>query len=326
MAVTTPRTPEQYDVAEDPVRALGPVGLWTQALDKLPASEARDVVQELEGLGYPSLWISEGLRREIFVNASLLLGATRRMVVGTGIANIWARDAPAMVAGQLTLAEAFDGRFLLGMGVSRPAIVEGMRGHTYSSPLAKMESYLDAMEGVDYQSPAPTRTPPRVLAAVGPKMVELAGRRSAGAHSYFVVPEHTADTRAALGPEGLLAPEQAVVLETDPDRARAVARAYSQFYLGFASYRNDLKKRGFVDADFEAGGTDRLIDAVVAWGDVDAVRSRVQEHLDAGADHVAVQVLPPQGATAPLEQWRELAPALLSCRAPRAAAATVATT
>ncbi len=225
-------THEQYDVSVDPVRALGPVGLWTQALDFLPASTARDVVQELEDLGYPALWLSEGLRREVFVNAAMLLGATRRMVVATGIANIWARDAPAMVAAQFTLAEAFDGRFLLGMGVSQAAVVEGMRGQTYSSPLAKMTSYLDAMDQVQFQSPAPTRTPPRVLGAVGPKMVELAGRRSAGAHPYFVVPEHTADARAALGPGSLLCPEQAVVLDTDPERARAIARAYARFYLG----------------------------------------------------------------------------------------------
>ncbi|CAI7980703.1 Coenzyme F420-dependent N5 N10-methylene tetrahydromethanopterin reductase-like protein [Frankia sp. Hr75.2] len=313
MVVPAPSTPGQNDVGDDPVRALGRVGLWSQALDMVPTSMARDVVQELEDLGYPSLWISEGLRREVFVNASLLLSATRRMVVATGVANIWARDAAAMVAGQLTLAEAFDGRFLLGMGVSQAVIVEGMRGHVYSSPLKRMASYLDAMDEVRYQSPAPTNTPPRVLAAVGPKMLELAGRRSAGAHPYFVVPEHTAAARAALGPERLLCPEQAVVLETDPDRARAIARKYAQLYLGFPSYRNDLKKHGFVDTDFEDGGTDRVIDAVIAWGDVDAVRSRVQAHLDAGADHVSVQVLPPHTTMVPLDQWRELAPVLQSC-------------
>ncbi|MEU1275481.1 LLM class F420-dependent oxidoreductase [Streptomyces sp. NPDC005799] len=306
-------TPVRNDLGVDSGRALGRVGLWSQALDRLPASAALDVVQELEELGYPALWISEGLRREVFVNASILLGATSRMVVATGIANIWARDAPAMVAGQLTLAEAFDGRFLLGMGVSQPAIVEGMRGHVYSSPLKRMASYLDAMDEVQYQSPAPAHTPPRILAAVGPKMLELAGRRSAGAHPYFVVPEHTAAARAVLGPDGLLCPEQAVVLETDPERARAIARDYAQFYLRFPSYRNELKKHGFADDDFEDGGTARLIDAVVPWGDVDALTSRVQAHLDAGADHVAVQVLPPPGTTAPLEQWRELAPALRSC-------------
>lgn len=143
-------------------------------------------------------------------------------------------------------------------------------------------------------------------------MLELAGRRSAGAHHYFVVPEHTAAARDAMGPGRLLCPEQAVVLETDPERARSIARDYAQLYLQFPSYRNDLRKHGFVDADFEHGGTDRLIDAVIAWGDVDAVSSRVRAHLDAGADHVCVQVLSSQAATAPLEQWRELAPALLS--------------
>lgn len=320
MDVAPTSTPEKYNVSDDLVRALGPVGLWTEALDRLPASRTRAVVQELEDLGYPSLWISEGMRREVFVNASLLLGATRRMVVATGIANIWARDPAAMVAAQLALAEAFDDRFLLGVGVSQAFVVENVRGHVYRKPLTKMASYLDAMDAVRYQSPAPTRTPPRVMAAVGPKMMELAGRRSAGAHPYFVVPEHTADARALLGPEPLLCPEQAVVLETDPDRARATARRYAEMFLPLPVYRNDLmKKRGFIEADFENGGTDRLIDAVIAWGDADAVRSRVQAHLDAGADHVAVQVLSPDKTSAPLEQWRELAPALQSCSGPTAA-------
>lgn len=319
MDVAPPSTSEQYHLNDDPVRALGPVGVWTEALDRLPASRVREVAQELEALGYRSIWVSEGMRREVFVNASLLLGATRQMVVATGIANIWARDPAAMVAAQLTLAEAFDGRFLLGMGVSQAFVVEDMRGHVFTSPLAKMASYLEAMDAVRYESPTPTRTPLRVMAAVGPKMVELAGRRSAGAHPYFVVPDHTADARAALGPEPLLCPEQAVVLEPDPDRAREIARRYAGFFLRLPVYQNDLrKKRGFVDADFENGGSDRVIDAVIAWGDVDAVRSRVQAHLDAGADHVAVQVLSPDKASPPLEQWRELASALQTCSGRRA--------
>ncbi|MFJ8001295.1 LLM class F420-dependent oxidoreductase [Streptomyces sp. NPDC096310] len=314
MDLATPGTPEQYGDSDDLVRALGPAGVWTEALDHLPAAQARDVVQELEDLGYFSLWLSEGMRREVFVNASMLLGATRRMVVATGIANIWARDPAAMTAAQLTLTEAYDGRFLLGLGVSQAFVVEGKRGHVYSRPLEKMASYLDEMDAVRYESPAPARRPPRVMAAVGPKMIELAGRRTAGAHPYFVVPEHTADARAALGAGPALCPEQAVVLETDPDRARAIARGYAEFFLRLPVYRNDLlKKRGFVESDFENGGTDRLIDAVVAWGDADAVQSRVQAHLDAGADHVAVQVLSPNRGEAPLKEWRELAPALQAC-------------
>jgi probable F420-dependent oxidoreductase len=196
-----------------------------------------------------------------------------------------------MVAGQLALAEASEGRFLLGMGLSRPKIVEGMRGHTYTSPLARMTEYLEAMEAVAYQSPRPAHQPPHVLAAIGPKMLELAGSRSAGAHTYYVVPEHTAESRAALGPDPFLCPEQAVVLESDPDKARAIAREHAQFCLQFGSYRKALEERGFVAADFENGGSDRVIDAVVGWGDVDAVKARAQGHLDAGADHVAVQVL-----------------------------------
>jgi probable F420-dependent oxidoreductase len=217
-----------------------------------------------------------------------------------------------MVAGQLALAEASEGRFLLGMGLSRPKIVEGMRGHTYTSPLARMTEYLEAMEAVAYQSPRPAHQPPHVLAAIGPKMLELAGSRSAGAHTYYVVPEHTAESRAALGPDPFLCPEQAVVLESDPDKARAIAREHAQFCLQFGSYRKALEERGFVAADFENGGSDRVIDAVVGWGDVDAVKARAQGHLDAGADHVAVQVLTAKDPPL-LWRWRELAPALLSC-------------
>ncbi|AWK73886.1 LLM class F420-dependent oxidoreductase [Rhodococcus oxybenzonivorans] len=303
---------DSHDVSADPLRSLGKVGLWTQALDLQPASRAREVAAELEDLGYPTVWISEGLRREVLANSAMLLGATRQLVVATGIANIWARDPVAMAAGQLTLAEAFDDRFLLGLGVSRAAIVEGMRGQKYSSPLKRMADYLDAMDGVAYQSPRPAAPPPRVLAAVGPKMLELASRRAAGAHPYFVVPEHTAEARGILGSGPLLCPEQAVVLETDPGRAREIARRYAQLYFGFDSYRKDLLKHGFTEADFDDGGSDRVIDAVIAWGDVEAVQARVQAHIDAGADHVCVQVLPSDPTSLPLEQWRELAPALVN--------------
>ncbi|RYF55943.1 MAG: LLM class F420-dependent oxidoreductase [Comamonadaceae bacterium] len=305
-------TADAHIVTDGPLRSLGRVGLWTQALDLQPAARAREVAAELEELGYPTLWISEGLRREVLANSAMLLGATQKMVIATGIANIWARDPVAMASGQLTLAEASDNRFLLGLGVSRAAIVEGMRGQKYSKPLQRMAEYLDAMDAVTYQSPRPTAPAPRLLAAVGPKMLELASRRAAGAHPYFVIPEHTQSARAILGDGPLLCPEQAVVLETDPDRARYIARRYAQFYLGFDSYRNDLLKHGFTEADFDDGGSDRIIDAVVAWGDVDAVHARVQAHLDAGADHVCVQVLPSDPVALPLEQWRELASALVS--------------
>lgn len=308
--MSTIATSTQDDVNAGPIGRLGRVGLWTQALDLAPATQAREAAAELEELGYPALWISEGLRREVFANAAILLGATRRMVVATGIANIWARDPVATTAGQLTLAEAFDNRFLLGLGVSRSVIVEGMRGHTYTRPLKRMSDYLDAMDQVAYQSPRPATTPPRVLAAVGPKMLALSARRAAGAHPYFVVPEHTAAARTVLGPDRLLCPEQAVVLDRDPDRARAIARKYAQLYLGFDSYRNDLLKHGFTESDLSDGGSDRLIDAVIPWGDVDTIVGRVKEHLDGGADHVCLQVLPPEPTGLPLPQWRELAPAL----------------
>lgn len=300
------------ETTTDPLRSLGRIGLWTQALDLQPATRAREVAAELEELGYPTLWISEGLRRELLTNAAILLGATRKMVIASGIANIWARDPSAMVAGQLTLAEAFDNRFLLGLGVSRAAIVEGMRGQTYSSPLRRMADYLDAMDAVRYQSPRPESIPPRILGAIGPKMLELAARRTAGAHPYFVVPEHTAAAREILGPDSLLCPEIAVVLDTDSDRAHEVARDYARVYLGFDSYRIDLAKHGFNESDFDGGGSDRLLDAVVPSGDVDVIHTRVQDHFDAGADHVCVQVLPSNPSALPLDEWRELAPMLLN--------------
>ncbi|XVQ14952.1 TIGR03620 family F420-dependent LLM class oxidoreductase [Spirillospora sp. CA-255316] len=286
------------------------MGLWTEALDLAPASQVREAAAELEELGYPTLWISEAMRREIFANAAILLGATQHMVIATGIANIYARDPIAMTAGQLTLAEAFDNRFLLGMGVSRAFVVEGMRGHVYTRPLKRMADYLDAMDKATYVSPRPAITPPRVIGAIGPKMLRLAAERSAGAHPYFVIPDHTAAAREVLGPDALLAPEQAVILDRDPDRARAIARRYAQLFLGIDSYHDDLIKHGFTEADFADGGSDRLIDAVVPWGDADTIVGRVKEHLDAGADHVCLQVLPPEPTGLPLPQWRELAPAL----------------
>jgi probable F420-dependent oxidoreductase len=291
---------------------LGPVGLWTMALDFQPAARVREAVAELEELGYPAVWIPEAMQREVLTNSAVLLAATTRMTVATGIANIWGRDAMAMAAAQRTLAEAFDNRFLLGIGVSQAPVVEGVRGHKFGSPLGRMSDYLDAMDAVVYQAPPPSTAPARVLAAIGPRMLELAARRADGAHTYFVLPEHTASARDILGPAPLLCVEQAVVLETDPDRARATARAYAQFYLESPPYRRDLLKHGFTEADFADGGSDKVIDGVIAWGGIEEIQARVRAHQDAGADHVCVQVLPPDPTGLPLEQWRSLAPALLT--------------
>ncbi len=289
---------------------LGRVGLWTFQLDLQPASVVREVAAELEGLGYPALWLPEAVGREAFVNSALLLGATHRMVVATGIASIWARDAMTMAAGQLSLAEAHPDRFLLGMGVSHQPMVDLVRGHVYDKPLTRMRAYLDAMDRAIYVAPRPDDAP-RVLAALGPKMLRLAAERSAGAHPYFVPVEHTSFAREQLGAGPLLCPEQAVVLATDAADAREAARLHMATYLTLPNYTNNLRRLGWGDDDLAGGGSDRLVDAIVAWGDEDAIVARVQAHLDAGADHVCVQVLDASTAALPLAQWRALAPALL---------------
>jgi probable F420-dependent oxidoreductase len=205
---------------------LGRTGLWTYHLDLLPAPAAREAVQELEALGYGAIWVPEAVNREPFVNSALLLGATERLVVATGIASVWARDAMTMAAGQLSLCEAFEGRFLLGLGVSHQPMVDNVRGHAYDKPLTKMRAYLEAMDGALYFSPRPAEEPRRVLAALGPKMLELAAEQALGAHPYFVPVEHTAFAREVLGEGPMLCPEQAVVLSTDPGEARAAARPH----------------------------------------------------------------------------------------------------
>lgn len=253
--------------------------------------------------------MGENVGLEALTQAGLLLSATRRMVVATGIANIWARDPLTMFAAQCTLAEAYEGRFLLGLGVSHARLVEGLRGHRYERPLAAMRRYLDVMDraaGV-YRAVAPSHPPPRVLAALGPGMLSLAAERTQGAHPYLVPPEHTAQARDALGPDTWLLPEQAVVLDADVVRARETARAHVVRYLPLPNYVGNLRRLGFDDEDFLDGGSDRLVEALVACGDEAAVQRRVQEHLDAGADHVCLQVLVPDRAQLPMEQWRILA-------------------
>lgn len=288
---------------------LGPVGLWTSYFDFQPASRLRTVVAEIEALGYTSLWVGENVGREALTQAGLLLSASQRLVVATGIANIWARDAVAMFAAQCTLAEAYGGRFLLGLGVSHARLVEGLRGHRYERPLSAMRRYLEAMDRAAdvYRAVAPSPRPPRVLAALGPGMLSLAAERAQGAHPYLVPPEHTAQAREVLGPDAWLMPEQAVVLETDPVRARETARAHVIRYLPLPNYVDNLRRLGFNDEDLQGAGSDRLVDAVVVCGDEGAVQRRVQEHLDAGADHVCLQVLVPDRTQLPLEQWRALA-------------------
>jgi probable F420-dependent oxidoreductase len=267
--------------------ALGATGVWIgRQLGLTPAAEAKEAAAEIEGLGYGSLWVSETpIGKDPFSLAAVLLGATERLPFGTGIANVWARDANATQAAALTLAEAYPGRFLLGIGVSHlPAVVR--RGGTYEKPLQKMTSYLEQLDAVPYEGAKPAVAPPRLLAALRTKMLGLARDHSDGAHPYFVPPAHTARAREVLGPEPLLIPEQAVLLETDPARARELGREHTTYYLALPNYRNNLLALGFTEDDLADGGSDRLVDAIVAWGSVEDVRTRVKEHLDAGADHV----------------------------------------
>jgi probable F420-dependent oxidoreductase len=285
---------------------IGRIGIWTSTLDMQPAARAQEAAAELESLGYGAIWFPEAMGREAFTNAGVLLAGTTRIAIATGIANIWVRDATAMAAAQKTLAEAYPNRFLLGMGVSHAPLV-GMRGHDYGKPLTAMRRYLDAMDQSPFLAVGPATPPQRIVAALAPKMLELAAARTWGSHTYFVPPEHTAEARRALGADAMLAPEQAVVLETDATTARTIARAHMAMYLTLPNYVNNLKRLGYGDADVADGGSDRLVDAIVVWGTPEAIARRVRAHHDAGANHICLQVLDADPSALPLRQWRELA-------------------
>ncbi|WP_222720190.1 LLM class F420-dependent oxidoreductase [Actinomadura sp. HBU206391] len=290
-------------------RRMGRVGVWTWTLGADSVAAEREAAAEIDGLGYGTLWIGESPRgKEALTHAAILLGTTRRLMVATGIANVWARDATAAANGANTLAEAFDGRFVLGLGVSHAPLVQP-RGHDYGKPLDVMRSYLDAMDATEYEGHVP-EPPPRMLAALRTKMLELSAERAEGAHTYFVTPLHTSRARAVLGDGPVLAPEQAFVLETDPTRAREVARRYMSFYLVLPNYLNNLRELGWEEDDLADGGSDALVDAIVVWGDEDAVAARVREHHEAGADHVCVQPLADDNRQV-VDHLRRLAPVLV---------------
>lgn len=295
----------------------GRVGLWTSALDALAVPAAREQAAALDEQGWASLWFGEAYGREAFTSAAMLLGATRRMTVATGIASIYARDAMAMAGAARTLEAMHPGRFLLGMGISHAPLVERMRGHSYGKPLATMTEYLTALDTAPYLAAGAEQgveavTPPRVLAALGPKMLELARDRAAGAHPYLVTPAHTAQARQILGEGPLLAVEQAVVLSTDRETVLRRAHWHLEIYTGLPNYRASWQREGFdLDVDAVRGGSERLKDALVVGGDLDAIRARVREHLDAGADQVCVQVLGDHVADVPSADWERLAPALV---------------
>jgi len=285
---------------------LGPVGIWSGPLRRGDPAEVADAANELDELGFGALWFPGGAGGDVLGDARRLLQASRRAVVATGILNVWMHDPADVAAGHAALTRDYPNRFLLGLGVSHAPPVE-RSGQVYEHPLAMMRSYLDVLDAGD----PPVPSAERVLAALGPKMLTLARDRTAGAHPYLVGPEHTALAREALGPGPLLAPEQKVVLETDPARARAIGRQHLARYLELPNYTNNLLRTGYTDDDLAAGGSDRLVDGIVAWGDLAAIDARVRAHRDAGADHVCLQVLLDDPAALPREEWRALAEALL---------------
>ena len=287
---------------------LGRIGLWAADFDLQPMTKAQEAIAQVEEMGYGAVWVPEAVIREPFASTALLLSATKKMVLATGIASLHARTAQTMQAGWKTLTEAFPDRFLLGIGVSHAPMVQGVHKGNYDKPYSTMVEYLDAMDNGIFFGAAPTTAPQRVLAALGPKMLKLAAERGAGAHPYFTPVEHTAFARETMGTGALLAPELAVVLETDATKAREIARKYMTTYTRLPNYTNNLKRFGFTEEEI-THQEDRLVDAIVAWGSIDTVTAAVKSHLDAGADHVCIQVLTDKTGTLPMREWQELADA-----------------
>ena len=274
---------------------LGKLGVWV-SMDSMTAATAAAFAKQVEERGYAALWIPESRGRNALVHSAWLLANTQRLIVATGIANIYARDPMAMANGQRGLNEQSDGRFLLGVGVSHRPMVQGVRGHTYGKPVTTMRAYLEGMRDAPYQAPMPREKPLTIVAALGPRMMALSSELADGAHPYNTTPEHTAEARAILGPDKLLCPEVWVLLETDRATARSAAREALSRYLQLENYVNSWLRQGFRDDDLAGGGSDRLLDAMVAWGDEGAIRARVQQYWDAGADHVCIQPISPQGS------------------------------
>lgn len=269
---------------------LGKLGVWAP-FDSLSAAESAAFARRIEHWGYSALWMPEAFGRDVIVQSAWLLANTRTLLVASGIANIYGRDPMTMHAGQMGLNEQSGGRFLLGLGVSHGPIVHGVRGHDYGKPVETMHTFLAAMKTVPYNAPPPPEPPSTVIAALGPKMIALSRDQADGAHTYNVSPQHTAEARRILGPDKLLCVEQMMVLETDPARARAAARETLAFYFTLPNYLNNWKRMGYTDDDCANGGSDRLIDDTVAWGDEGALIRRIEEHWQAGADHVCIQPL-----------------------------------
>ncbi|MGH7336041.1 MAG: TIGR03620 family F420-dependent LLM class oxidoreductase [Myxococcota bacterium] len=276
---------------------LGRFGVWC-SLDGGSLRGAALAAQRIEALGYSALWQPIALRRDVMVIASQQLAATQRLVVATGIATIYERAPLIMAAAQRALGEQSGDRFLLGLGVSHAMFTQPLFGRAYDPPLRAMREYLDRMDGgIAFPGAAggPSSAGPRVLAALGPKMLALARDRALGAHPYFMPPEHTRRAREILGPDRWLCPEVKVVLETDPVTARALARAAGATNIALPNYQREWLRLGFEPADFASGGSDRLIDATVAWGDAAAIRQHLDRHFEAGATQVCIHPVGPGG-------------------------------
>ena len=271
---------------------IGKLGVWS-LVDSLTAGVEAQLARDIEEWGYSALWTGEATGRDVLVNSAWLLANTRTLVVTSGIANIYARDAMAMAAARAQLNEHSNGRFLLGIGISHAPLVNSVRGHAYDKPVTTMRTYIEAMARARYSSPLPSEPPLTVLAALGPKMLALARDLADGAHPYNTTVSQTAEARSILGPGKLLCVEQKIVLESDPRRAREIARANLRPYLALPNYVNSWRRAGFDDRDLAGNLSDRLVDALVAWGTEEALVARIREHWAAGADHVCIHALHP---------------------------------
>ena len=283
----------------------GRYGLFAGPLNSKHSAVQRDFAREAERLGYGTIWLSESAHMEPFTRAAMLLAATERLVVGTGIASIWVRDATAMAGAGRTLADAWPDRFILGLGVSHAPSVQ-QRGHDYERPYSAMQAYLDAIASAAWRGPD-VELPPIVLAALGPRMAALAGERTAGAYPYFTTAAHVREVRSILGPEPFLVADLPVVMAGSLAEARAIGSRHTSYYLGVANYRNNLLRLGWSEADLEGPGSDELFEAVVAWGDIDRIHQQMAARFEAGADQVAFNLLGPDPAEPPYELLRALA-------------------
>jgi probable F420-dependent oxidoreductase len=286
---------------------IGSTGIWSGMLRYGDVGRSTELAAELEELGYSTLWIPD-VGGDLWTPLEALLGATSKATIATGILNVWMHTPEETAANHARLAAAHGDRWLCGIGISHQPFIDMVKEPgAYTKPVATMSAYLDGLDA----APTPLAPESRVLAALGPKMLELARTRTAGTHPYLVTPELTKQARDGIGPGKLVASEQGVVLETDPDKARAIARQHLASYLALPNYANNWKRQGFTDDDTANGGSDRLVDALVVWGDEATIAARVQAHRDAGADHVCIQVLASDPGAFTIDEWRALAPALL---------------